>query len=68
MKKIVLIPISMGWTGISSSMGDALLAINGLSQKKSTRNNFIERKKLPGGVSISIPVVAKCSNQNPEVS
>jgi len=36
-KKIVLIPISMGWMGINSPIGDVLSAINELSQKKSTR-------------------------------
>ena len=44
-KKIVLIPISMGWMGINSPIGDVLSAINELSQKKSTRNNLLNGRK-----------------------
>ena len=44
-KKIVLIPISMSWMGINSPIGDVLSAINGLSQKKSTRNDLLNGRK-----------------------
>jgi hypothetical protein len=44
-KKIVLIPISMSWMGINSPIGVVLSAINGLSQKKSTRNDLLKSRK-----------------------